>query len=193
MDLNELNASKLDSFRAAINKEADDEIAMLTKKLRENRDAAGKAKAEAAAREEEAKLRAEENAAAAYFRKENSRSDFEATKSILAHRAELVDNFFTELRGDLQEFTKSDKYRDYLKKALAKADKQLEDYVVIAAPKDAEMISAMTDKTVKTDSSIIIGGICAVDEKKGLFFDYTIDEALSNERDNFTDKPELRL
>ncbi len=193
MDLNAINASKLDSFKAAINKEAEDEIAMLTKKLCESHNAADRAKAEAAAREEENKLRTEENTAKAYFKKENSRSDFEATKAILAHRSELVEDFFKELGSDLQRFAGSEKYKDYLKRALDKADKELGDCVIIAAPRDAETVSALTDKTVKTDNSIAIGGICAVDENRGLFCDYTLDKALYDEKEKFTDKPELRL
>lgn len=193
MDINVINASKIGAFKTAINKQADEEIAELTAKIRENRDAAGKAKAEAAAREAESKLRAEQNAAEAYYKKESSRCDFETTKAILAHRTELVDSFFGELGEDLKAFAKSEKYKNYLKNALSEIDKELGECVIIAAPTDVDTVSALTDKTVKTDSTIAIGGICAANEEKGLFLDFTLDKALADEKEKFADKPELRL
>ena len=85
MDLEVIN-SKLERFRAQIDKQADEEIAELTAKIREKKNAAGKAKAQFAAREALAQVHAEQNSAAAKYKKEFSRCDFDTTKAVRAHR-----------------------------------------------------------------------------------------------------------
>ncbi len=63
----------------------------------------------------------------------------------------------------------------------------------MAAVKDVDRVKALTENEVRADSSIILGGICALDEDKGLFADLSIDAALADEKEKFSDKAELRL
>ncbi len=194
MDLDVINSSKLERFRTQIDKQADEEIAELTAKIREKKNAAGKAKAEFAAREALAQVRAEQNSAAAKFKKEFSRCDFETTKAVRAHRNELIEGFFAEISEELSEFTKSDKYDGYLKKSIGRAEDALgKSCVILAALKDVDRVRALTKNEVRADSSIMLGGICAMDEEKGLFADLSIDAALADEKGKFSDKAELRL
>ncbi len=187
-------AEKAEMFRAAIDKQADEEIARSTKEIRSKKSAAGKAKAEHALAEALSQVRAEKNAFEMKFKKELSRCEFETTKAVRAHRKKLIDDFFEELRGELIEFAKSEKYDDYLKRSLAKAENELgSEFVVLAAAKDTERLKKLTTREVRTERTIMIGGISALDEKKGLYADYTLDSALESEREAFTDKPELRL
>lgn len=187
-------AEKAEMFRAAIDKLADEEIARSTKEIRSKKSAAGKAKAEHALAEALSQVRAEKNAFEMKFKKELSRCEFETTKAVRAHRKKLIDDFFEELRGELIEFAKSEKYDDYLKRSLKKAENELgSEFVVLAAAKDAERLKKLTTREVRTERTIMIGGISALDEKKGLYADYTLDSALESEREAFTDKPELRL
>lgn len=194
MDLEAMYAEKAEMFRAAIDKQADEEIARSTKEIRSKKSAAGKAKAEHALAEALSQVRAEKNAYEMKFKKELSRCEFETTKAVRAHRKKMIDVFFEELRGELIEFAKSEKYDDYLKRSLAKAENELgAEFVVLAAAKDAERVKKLTAREVRTERTIMIGGISALDEKKGLYADYTLDSALESEREAFTDKPELRL
>lgn len=193
MDLEVIN-SKLERFRAQIDKQADEEIAELTARIREKKNAAGKAKAEFAAREALAQVRAEQNSAAAKYKKEFSRCDFETTKAVRAHRNELIEGFFAEISEELAEFTRSAKYDGYLENSIKKAEDALgKGCVILAAVKDVDRVKALTKNEVRADSSIIIGGICAMDEGKGLFADLSIDAALADEKEKFSDKAELRL
>lgn len=193
MDLDVIN-SKLERFRAQIDKQADEEIAELTARIREKKNAAGKAKAEFAAREALAQVRAEQNSAAAKYKKEFSRCDFETTKAVRAHRNELIEGFFAEISEELAEFTRSAKYDGYLENSIKKAEDTLgKGCVILAAVKDVDRVKALTKNEVRADSSIIIGGICAMDEGKGLFADLSIDAALADEKEKFSDKAELRL
>lgn len=194
MDLKMTFADKVEMFRSVIDKQADEEIAQSTKEIRAKKNAVGKARAEHALAEELAQLRAEKNAAEMQFKKELSRCEFETTKAVRAHRKELIDGFFEELRGDLMGFAESDKYEEHLKRSLKKAEKELgEEFVVLAAAKDVERLKRLTKREVRADRTIMLGGISGFCEEKGLYADYTLDSALEREREAFTDKTELRL
>lgn len=194
MDQEAIYAKKSEQFRAVIDKLADEEISLGKKEIRAKKSAAGKAREEHETAEALAKVRAERSAHEMKFKKEISRCEFETTKAVRAHRKELIDGFFEEIRADLIEFAKSKKYDDYIKRALAKAEIELGGkLVVFAAEKDLETVKKWTVHEVRVDNTITIGGVTALDEEKGLYADYTLDNALENEREAFTDKPELRL
>lgn len=194
MDMEANYAEKAEMFRAAIDKQADEEIAKSTKEIRAKKTAAGKAQADRAIAEALAEVRAERGAHEMRFQKEISRCEFETVKAVRAHRKKVIDEFFEELRGELSRFTRSVHYSDYLKHSLAKAEKELgENCVVFSNAHDLDAVKKLTSHEVRTDSSIKIGGICALNEEKGLFADYTLGSALEEEREAFIDKPELRL
>ena len=194
MDKEAIFAEKAEKFRVAINKQADDEIARSVKEIRAKKSAAGKAREEHELAEALAKVRAERSAQEMRFKKEISRCEFETTKAVRVRRKELIDGFFEEIRADLVEFAQSKKYDDYIKRSLAKAETELGGkLVVFAAGRDVEAVKKWTVHEVRVDNKIMIGGIAALDEEKGLYADYTLDNALEQEREAFTDKPELRL
>ena len=194
MDKEAIFAEKAEKFRAAINKQADDEIARSVEEIRAKKSAAGKARQEHETAEALAKVRAERSAHEMRFKKEISRCEFETTKAVRTHRKELIDGFFEEIRGELAEYAKSKKYDDYIKRSLSKAERELGGkLVVFAAERDLETVKKWTVHEVRVDNKIMLGGITAMDEEKGLYADYTLDSALEQEREAFTDKPELRL
>ena len=194
MGLDAMYAGKAEMFRTAIDKLADEEIAQATEEIRAKKNAAGKAKAEHALSEALSQARAERVVYEMKFKKEISRCEFETTKAVRAHRKQIIDDFFEEIRGELVEFAKSEKYDDYLKRSLSKAESELGgNFVVLAAAKDIEKVKQLTSHEVRVDNTIMIGGIGALNEEKGLFADHTLDNALSSEKEAFTDKPELRL
>lgn len=194
MDQEAIFAEKAEKFRAAIDKQAEEEIARSVKEIRAKKSAAGKAREEHELAEALAQVRAERSAHEMRFKKEISRCEFETTKAVRAHRKELIEGFFEELRVDLEEYVKSKKYEDYIKRALSKAEKELGGkLVVFVASRDVESVKKWTAHEVRSDNTIMIGGIAAMYEEKGLYADYTLDSALEREREAFTDKPELRL
>ena len=181
-------------FRAAINRQANKEIKEQVEKLRARKSAVGKAKAELAVREELAAIHAEQNAVESRVKKEMSRSDFETARAVRVHRKELIDEFFEEIREDLVEFTKSTEYDGYLWKSLKKAEETFgKDCVILAAVKDIPRLEGISKFEVRAENSIRIGGICAMDEKRGLFIDLSIDKALEDEIKAFSQRSELRL
>ena len=122
MDLEAMYAEKAEMFRAAIDKQADEEIARSAKEIRAKKSAAGKTKEEHELAEALAQVRAERGVQEMKFKKEISRCEFETTKAVRAHRKQIIDSFFEEICTELAEFTKSAKYEDYLKRSLKKAE-----------------------------------------------------------------------
>lgn len=194
MDLNEINRYKMRMFKENVNKQADEEIALLTARIRDQKSAAGKEKEEAAAREAISQLRREQTAFEQRYKRELSRCDYETAKAVRVYRKELIDGFFEEIRNDLKLFAESEKYDNYLKKSVEKAQKTLgEKCVILCAAKDVEKLKKLCKNEIRADSTIILGGIGALDEEKGLFCDLTLDKALDDESAAFSDKKELRL
>lgn len=189
-----MGVDKIDMFRAAITKQADDEIAEHTAKIRAKKSAAGKAKAELAVREALSEIHAERNAAEARFKKEMSRCDFETATAVRVHRKELIEGFFEEIRAELMEFSRSDNYDGYLWNSLKQAEAAFgKGCVILASARDVSRVEALTKNEVRADNSIKLGGICAMDEKKGLFVDLSMDKALEDEKEAFSKRSELRL
>lgn len=195
MDMEKINAAKLEIFYKAINKLADAEIESIAEQSQSRRTAVGKAKTDFAEREALAQVRSEMNAVAAGFRKEISKCDFEAKKAVLAHRSKLIDGFFSEIGEKLAEFVASPAYEGYLKRSLERASKELSGGVnaVYSAPADVERIKKLTEIEVKADPSIKLGGIIASGMNESTCIDLTLDRALLDEREAFNDKSELRL
>ena len=192
--LHALNESKLEMFRTVIEREADDEIESVIRKIREKRNAAGRVRAELAVREALAQIRAEQSAAESRFKKELSRCDFEIERAVRIHRKELIEAFFEEIERDLQGFAESSDYDGYLKNSIKKAEAELGgDCVILARPADVNKLAKLTKLDVRERRSIMLGGICAVNEERGLFSDYTLDKALEDEKNAFSSHSELRL
>lgn len=194
MDLDDINRSKMKMFSDSINEQAEREIAETAEIIRERKNAAGIEKEEAAARNELSELRREQAVFEQRYKKEMSRCDFETVKAVRIYRKELVDGFFDEIKQELSAFAKSEKYADYLRRSLEKAKTALgESCVIICAPKDVEKLKKLCKNEVRSDNSILLGGISAADEENGLFCDFTLDKALTDEKSAFSDKKELRL
>lgn len=197
MDLNTIsaiNASKLVRFQSEIDKQAEAEIERLTAKVRQQSGESEKLRAKYEAHKEQAKIRSERNAAETRIKKEISRCESEIERTALSHRKKLIDGFFEELREELCVFAASDKYNAYLHNALQKAEAELgKDFVVLVRKIDVDKLKNITNNEVRIDNTITIGGIYAMNEKKGLFVDFSLDNAVKEEKKAFVSKKELRL
>lgn len=188
------NAARLELFRQAINTQADAEAAEIVRETDEKCEVLSREKSERSRSAALDEIRAEQAKTSAKYRRELSRCDFEMKKAVLSHRNALIEEFFAAAQERLAEFTRAPEYAEYLKKAAANALETLgSDAVINARPQDAEAVRAVTKLDVKPDDSIIIGGISARNETKGLFADYTLDSRLRAEKAAFADKSELRL
>ena len=189
------NKARLELFRQAINTQADAEAAELTRQAKEKYAARAKEKSERSANEALAEIKAERGRAATYYKKELSRCDHEMKKAVLAHRNQLIEQLFAELRRKLTDFAKSPAYADYLKSAVEKAAAEVgsSGAVIYAKAADIAAVKQLTALAVEEDTSIELGGICAGNPTAGLFADYTLDSRLAEQQEQFSDKSELRL
>ena len=189
------NKVRLEMFRQAINTQADADAAEITRQAEEKYAALTREKSERSANEALAEIKAERNRAAAYYKKELSRCDFEMKKAVLAHRNQLIEQLFGEIRQKLADFTGSPAYTDYLKKSVEKAASEVgsDGAVIYAKAADVPSVKQLTTLPVEQDSSIELGGICAGNAASGLFADYTLDSRLAQQQEQFSDKSELRL
>lgn len=189
------NTDRLELFRQAINNQADAEAAEIIRQSEEKFAAIAKEKSERSANEALSAIRAERGRIAAKFKKEISRCDFDMKKAVLAHRNELIEQLFSEIREKLAEYTKTSAYSDYLKNAISKAESAVgsSGTVIYARAADLDAVKKLTALPVEPDNSIAIGGICAGNAAGGLFADFTLDSRLADEKTQFSGKSELRL
>lgn len=190
------NTSKTELFRKAIREQADEEIRTVTTELRERRAAAGKTRAELEAKDALEAIRTDTNRITAQFRREISKCDYEMKKSILNHRNDLINEFFTETETRLKKFVESEEYSAYLKRSLEKIRTSIaldSATLIYARPQDIDAVRTLTSCEVAVDNTIRLGGLRAICRTKNVLCDVTLDVALDDEKRLFTEKTELRL
>ena len=125
------------------------------------------------------------------YAKEVSKSDFAAHKSVLAHRCELVDSLFGDIRKKLENFVKSDEYNDYMIALAKKANEEQafsKDCVINVSREDKQLAKDIADEYgvgVAVDRNIELGGISVYYPSENIYIDYTLDLALEQQRKAF--------
>lgn len=132
-------------------------------------------------------------------RKRVSESKFAADRKVLLHRNALVNSFFDEIRGELEDLTDTDKYRSHLEKCAELADsreKMTADTAVYCRKKDVKTAQEVLKKygiRVETDRNITLGGLIFKYPGKGIFIDLTLDSAFEAQREAFSARSEMQL
>lgn len=193
------NIEKIGRFQEAINEEVSAEIDCLLGEAAKETEASLKKTEETVAEKYErivadrtAQLQSERDGAV-------SRKSFSVNKETIAYRNKLVDGLFEEIRGEIAEYVKSDKYKAKLEATLAEMNGQLAFYdgvTVFAREEDAEAVAELAKPygvCVKTDKSISLGGLTAVYPKENRFIDKTLDDAFRASKESFVNNTELQL
>lgn len=125
------------------------------------------------------------------YAKEVSKSDFAAHKSVLAHRCELVDSLFDNIKSKLESFVKSGEYSNYMNCLAEKANNEKafnKDCVINVGRNDknlAEDIAGKYGIGVAVDRNIELGGMSVYYPSENIYLDYTLDLALEQQRNAF--------
>ena len=125
------------------------------------------------------------------YAKELSKSDFAAHKSVLAHRCELVDSLFDDIRKRLEGFVKSSEYAEFMNALAKKANDEKafsKDCVINVSRDDRQLAMDIADKygvAVAVDRNIELGGITVYYPSENIYIDYTLDLALEQQRKAF--------
>jgi len=109
----------------------------------------------------------------------------EMKKDLLLMRQKILDAVFSEARLKLQEFTKTEEYRQFLSESAVKlSDMFTQDDTIFFVKKGdlahASLITAAFGKpcTVKVERQLLIGGFMAESELLGLVADLSLDSML---------------
>lgn len=121
--------------------------------------------------------------------------EMELKRHLLEKRQQIADTVFQRAAEKLTEFTKTDRYDDFLKKSAEQFANALQgqETVIFVKPGDEkyeEMIRSAFQHpcSFQTLDSIRIGGIKARNEDLGLFADGTLDTLLESQRDWFEEQ-----
>lgn len=109
-------------------------------------------------------------------------------KKLIDRRSKITNEVFNKAKSKLIDFTKSDKYFDFLAKSINSIKTAIgEDSVIIVKPDDkkyeAELLKLC--KEIKYDPSIKIGGCKAENIANKLIADDTIDSRLEEKKSDF--------
>ncbi|MCR4780516.1 MAG: V-type ATP synthase subunit E [Ruminiclostridium sp.] len=132
-------------------------------------------------------------------RKRVAESRYVLDRKVLTHRNALVNGLFDDIRSELVEFTRSQKYEEHLVKCVdaANRERSLSDPVFVYCRKaDAGLAEKVLKKygiIPKTDRNILIGGLMFKYPVKGIFIDLTLDSAFDAEREAFSSRSEMQL
>ena len=109
-------------------------------------------------------------------------------KKLIDRRSEITNEVFSKAKVKLIDFTKSDKYLDFLVKSINSIKTAIgEDTVIIVKPDDKKYEAELSKlcKEIKYDPSIKIGGCKAENFANKLIADDTLDARLEAEKANF--------
>lgn len=130
--------------------------------------------------------------------RELASKELEGKKKLLARRNEIENSVFEKAAEKLEEFSKTDAYKTYLRRAAVEARKifagsgedKLVSTIIYIRDRDKKCSPLIkkafgSDCTVKVDSSIILGGLRAENAEIGRVVNVTLDIALEQQREWF--------
>ena len=107
-----------------------------------------------------------------------------ARQRLLRRRSELTEELFRKAAERVQEYTKTEVYKEKLKTLLADAK---EGWSVLVRAEDEELVRSLAGDgvTVTVSPEIKLGGIVFYSESTGLYQDETYDATLKNAQEEF--------
>lgn len=130
--------------------------------------------------------------------RELASKELEGKKELLARRNEIENSVFEKAAAKLEEFSKTDAYKTYLRRAAVEARKvfagsgedKLNSTIIYIRDRDKKCSPLIkkafgAECTVKVDSSIILGGLRAENAEIGRVVNVTLDIALEQQHEWF--------
>ena len=182
------DASKLEKIIKEINRQADNQVSKIKKEtssyLRtELRKAEAQAKQEIGAAQFTLQDRLTEQMNA-----DLSAAEKAETRSLLRRRAEITEEVFAEARKRIEAFTESEAYAAFLKASAERIRAEIGEGAVFSLrPADEKYFDALKDycSELRTDKTILLGGVRAENRNTGLTADDTLDQRLQRQKELF--------
>jgi V/A-type H+-transporting ATPase subunit E len=197
---------KLSKFMIAINEYAKEQHDKIMRDL-ESQNTAELEKAEKEFREDSYKtIQKKTGEIRSMISRELASKELEGKKALLARRTAIENSVFEKAAEKLEEFTKTDAYKTYLRKAAAEARKAFakcgEDslastiiYIRNRDKKCSPLIKTAfgSECTVKVDQNIVLGGLRAENAEIGRVVNVTLDAALEEQHEWFAENSGLTI
>ena len=126
-----------------------------------------------------------------------SQKSFEASREIFAHRNKLVEDFFDGIAKKLQDYAKTEDYRQNLTDILKEVNTQ---HVFTSTSKayvraeDVDMVKKLYPALqVEADRKIKLGGVTVYYPEEKIYIDRTFDNTFEEQRAAFANNDFMRL
>ena len=196
---------KLSKFMLAINEYAQEQHDKIMREV-EAQNAIELEKAEKEFREESYKtIQRRTGEVRSMISRELAENEIAGKKALLARRNAIENEVFERAAAKLEEFTKTDAYKTYLRRAAIEAKKtfikcgeeHMASTVIYIRDRDKKcsplIKTAFGDCTVKVDPNIVLGGLRAENAEIGRVLDVTLDVNLEQQHEWFAEHSGLTI
>lgn len=120
-------------------------------------------------------------------------------KYLIGYRKQITDKVFAKAEAELEAFTKSKQYSEFLTKSLARVSDGLsEDFIAYVSEKDVKLVSQLAKdfafvKDVKASDEIKIGGIIAKNINETVVINDSLEERMLQQQDWFAAMSNLSI
>lgn len=181
---------KLQKFIAAVNGEVEMRVGEILAEAENEKKRIISAAEEKGRNEAEKYLDEKKRNSGRDFVREISRAELDAKREVLLYREELTEKLFSDVKGRIEAYRKTDAYLKKLEEMLASSDISGNAEIRLAPEdmKHADKLkkSVPSSVEIKTDSNIRLGGLSVYFRDKGIVIDKTFDLALEEQREEFT-------
>ena len=188
---------KLEIFRQVIMKEVDDKNKQLLRELNESFDNAVEDAARAAAKQARERVRLERYKIDRGFNKDVVAAAAKAKRELITLRETRTDALFDEIKAEIQAFTESEAYEEYLLRAVIKAQAdgtEANPYTYVQLlPKDMRYAARITYSTRLTveaaeagNEAGWLGGFRLLTGSRRVIADYTLAARIEEKRSAFS-------
>lgn len=174
-------------------KEINEETEFIKKQRTEAFEKDAQARCESNIKYETARIRSEKNKSVSFAKEE-------AKKELSALRQELTEKVFLSATEQIENFTDSDKYLEYLVKSVEEIYKDAsENTVYYLSEKDFkhtdEIKKALKNDNVTFEKSqeIVLGGVKAHDKDSGCLYDNSLDVKFDEQKEWFIENSGLKI
>ncbi|MEG0570717.1 MAG: V-type ATP synthase subunit E [Oscillospiraceae bacterium] len=133
-------------------------------------------------------------------RKEVSKFDLQAHREVLLKRAEITNKVFGDVTKRLTDFCKTAKYYDFLKNGIIKVleDNTIKEPTIFLCQRDMDFADKIKSDVTKSvlvlcSDDILIGGFICKSDKNNVYFDETLDDKITEQKQLFAQNSRLCL
>ncbi len=191
---------KTGNFLNAIQKYADEQKHMIRSEVERFKAEELKKAEDEGIRDAHALIQREMATMRAGITRELAKKEDEGRQALYKRREEMVEEVFAKATKKLLEYSKTEQYKDAMKKNAAEAAGYFGgDEITVYIKSDDMPLSAEIKEilgqncSVKTASDIAVGGFKAQCAKKGIVVDFTLDTKLENRREWFLKNSKLKV